>query len=294
MLAPLKHNILMNRLTSEQRTRVISSLIEGCSIRSTVRMTGVAKKTVMRLLLEVGAVAADYQYQVFRNLNCQRIQVDEMWAFVGAKQKNLTEANQANGAIGDIWLWAAIDADTKLVATWLLGDRSASNARAFMSDLASRLSDRVQLTSDGLNVYLTAVERAFGTKIDYAQLQKIYADASEGQKRYSPAECIGCKRVPMIGEPNPAYVSTSYVERHNLSVRMTNRRYTRLTNAFSKKIENHSAAVALGYFAYNFIKIHRTLRVTPAMAAGVTNRLWEVSDLVGLLEASELRVERAA
>jgi IS1 family transposase len=294
MLGPFKHNVFMNRLTSEKREQVISALVEGCSIRSTVRMTGVSKKCVMRLLLEVGSVAADYQYQVFRNLNCQRVQVDEMWAFVGAKQKNLTEANQANGAIGDIWLWAAIDADTKLVATWLLEDRSASTARAFMSDLASRLSERVQLTSDGLNVYLAAVERAFGTKIDYAQLQKIYADTTEGQKRYSPAECIGCKRVPMIGDPDPAHVSTSFVERHNLSVRMTNRRYTRLTNAFSKKIENHSAAVALGYFAYNFIKIHRTLRCTPAMAAGVTTRLWEVSDLVALLEAEEAGLTIAA
>jgi hypothetical protein len=163
-----------------------------------------------------------------------------------------------------------------------------------MSDLASRLSDRVQLTSDALNVYLPAVEKAFGMKVDYAQLQKIYAESQEGQKRYSPAECIGCKLVPMIGEPDPAQVSTSFVERHNLSVRMTNRRYTRLTNAFSKKIENHSAAVALGYFAYNFIKIHRALRCTPAMAAGVTDRLWEVSDLVALLEASERGLERAA
>jgi IS1 family transposase len=294
MLGPFKHNVFMNRLTSEKREQVIAALVEGCSIRSTVRMTGVAKKTVMRLLLEVGAIAADYQYRVFRNLNCQRLQVDECWAFVGAKQKNLTEENRANGAVGDIWLWAAIDADSKLVVTWLLGDRSASTARAFMSDLASRLSERVQLTSDGLNVYLAAVERAFGTKIDYAQLQKIYADTTEGQKRYSPAECIGCKRVPMIGDPDPAHVSTSFVERHNLSVRMTNRRYTRLTNAFSKKIENHSAAVALGYFAYNFIKIHRTLRCTPAMAAGVTTRLWEVSDLVALLEAEEAGLTIAA
>jgi IS1 family transposase len=284
----------MNRLSGEDRSRVIHCLIEGCSIRSTVRMTGIAKKTVMRLLLEVGAVAADYQYQVFRNLSCKRIQVDECWAFVGAKQKNLTSKNVAKGAIGDIWLWAAVDADTKLVPTWLLGDRTASTAQAFMADLASRLSERIQLTSDGLNVYIGAVEKAFGKKIDYAQLQKIYSEPSNAEKRYSPAVCIGCTLTPMIGEPDPAHVSTSYVERHNLSVRMTNRRYTRLTNAFSKKIENHSAAVALGYFAYNFIKIHRTLRVTPAMAAGVTDRLWEVSDLVALLEASERGYERAA
>jgi IS1 family transposase len=285
----------MNRLDSKKREQVISALVEGCSIRSTVRMTGVAKKTVMRLLLEAGAVAADYQYRVFRNLNCQRVQVDECWAFCYAKAKNVTpEIKTKNPDAGDVWLWAAIDADSKLVVTWLLGDRNASTARVFMADLAGRLSQRVQLTSDALNVYLPAVERAFGTKIDYAQLQKIYADTTDGQKRYSPAECIGCKLAPMIGNPDPEHISTSFVERHNLSVRMTNRRYTRLTNAFSKKIENHSAAVALGYFAYNFIKINRTLRCTPAMAAGVTDRLWEVSDLVALLEASERGLERAA
>lgn len=285
----------MNRLSSEQRARVINCLVEGCSIRSAVRMTGVAKKTVMRLLVEVGSVAADYQYRVFRNLDCQRIQVDECWAFCYAKAKNVTpELKAKNPDAGDVWLWAAIDADTKLVATWMLGDRNAATARAFMADLAGRLSERVQLTSDALNVYLPAVERAFGTGINHAQLQKIYADTTEGQKRYSPAECIDCKRVPMIGEPDPVHISTSFVERQNLSVRMTNRRYTRLTNAFSKKLENHSAALALGYFAYNFIKLHRTLRSTPAMAAGVTDRLWEVSDLVALLEASERGLERAA
>jgi IS1 family transposase len=217
------------------------------------------------------------QYRVFRNLNCQRLQVDEMWAFCYAKAKNVTPAIKTkNPDAGDVWLRVAIDAESKLVVTWMLGDRNASTARAFMTDLASRLDERVQLTSDALNVYLGAVEKAFGGKVDYAQLHKIYADTSEGQRRYSPAECIGCKLAPMIGEPDPAHVSTSFVERHNLTVRMTNRRYTRLTNAFSKKIENHSAAVALGYFAYNFIKIHRTLRCTPAMAAGVTDRLWEV------------------
>jgi len=284
----------MNRLDSKKREQVISALVEGCSIRSTVRMTGVAKKTVMRLLLEIGAVAADYQYGIFRNLNSQRIQVDECWAFVGAKAKNLTPENKALGAIGDIWLWAAIDADSKLVISWLLGDRSASTARAFMGDLASRLSERVQLTSDSLNVYPNAVVRAFGTEVDFAQLRKIYGESSEPEKRYSPAVCIGCKKEVIFGDPDPAHVSTSFVERHNLSVRMTNRRYTRLTNAFSRKLENHSASVALGYFAYNFIKIHRTLRCTPAMAAGVTGRLWEVSDLVALLEASERGLERAA
>ena len=284
----------MNRLDADKRERVISALIEGCSIRSTVRMTGVAKKTVMRLLVEAGAVAADYQYRVFRNLPCRRIQVDELWAFVGAKQKNLTPENEARGAVGDIWLWTAVDADTKLVPSWLLGDRNAQTAHVFMLDLASRLSNRVQLTSDSHGAYLRAVESAFGHQIDYAQLQKVYGESIEPEKRYSPATCIGCRRQELIGDPDPKHISTSFVERHNLSVRMMNRRYTRLTNAFSKKIENHAAAVALGYFAYNFIKIHRTLRMTPAMATGVTNRLWEVSDLVALIEAEERGVERAA
>jgi len=294
MLVQLKHNRLMNRLSSEDRIKVISALIEGCSVRSTVRMTGVAKKTVMRLVLEVGAFCSHYQDSAFRNLNCRRVQVDELWAFIGAKQKNLTPENVARGAVGDIWLWTAVDADTKLVPSWLLGDRNAPTARMFMLDLASRLSNRVQLTSDSHGAYLRAVEGAFGHDIDYAQLQKLYGETSESEKRYSPAQCIGCKRQELIGYPDPKYISTSFVERHNLSIRMTNRRYTRLTNAFSKKIENHAAAVALGYFAYNFIKIHRSLRVTPAMAAGVTDRLWDVSDLVAAWEASERAEERAA
>jgi IS1 family transposase len=213
---------------------------------------------------------------------------------VGAKQKNLTPENKALGAIGDIWLWTAIDSQTKLVPSWLLGDRTAATARVFMLDLASRLSERVQLTSDGHSAYLGAVAGAFGNDIDYAQLQKIYGESSEPEKRYSPAVCLGCRREPMIGNPNPAYISTSYVERHNLSVRMMNRRYTRLTNAFSRKLENHAASVALGYFAYNFIQVHRTLRMSPAMAAGVTDRLWSVVDFVALWEASERRDERAA
>jgi IS1 family transposase len=284
----------MNRLDSDKRGQVISALIEGCSIRSIVRMTAVSKKCVMRLLVEAGSVAADYQFRAFRNLSSRRIQVDELWGWIGAKQKNLTPENEARGAVGDIWLWSAIDADTKLVPSWLLGDRTARTAHMFMLDLASRLNNRVQLTSDAHGAYLRAVEGAFGHDIDYAQLQKLYGETSEAEKRYSPAECIGCKLQTLIGYPDQKHISTSFVERHNLSVRMTNRRYTRLTNAFSKKIENHSAAVALGYFAYNFIKIHRTLRVTPAMAAGVTDRLWEVSDLVALIEAEERGLERAA
>ena len=284
----------MNRLDAAKREQVIAAMIEGCSLRSITRMTGVAKKTVARLLLEVGAVCSAYQDRAFRNLSCRRLQVDELWGFVGCKEKNRTPENAARGAVGDIWLWTAIDADTKLVPTWFLGDRGVESAYTFMSDLAGRLRNRVQLTSDGLRVYLNAVESVFGSGVDYAMLVKIYGETSEGQKRYSPAECVGIKRQTVTGDPDPKHISTSYVERHNLSVRMTVRRYTRLTNAFSKKIENHAAAVALGYFAYNFTKIHSTLRCSPAMAAGVTDRLWEVSDLVALLEAEETEAQRAA
>lgn len=286
----------MNRLDSKTRTAVISALVEGCSIRSTVRMTGVSKKTVMRLLIEAGAVASKYQDQVFRNLTCKRIQVDELWAFIVAKQKNVTpEIVAKNPNAGDIWLWIAIDADTKIVPTWMLGGRDAGVASQFLYDLRQRLANRVQLTSDGHKAYLVGMDYAFsGMNVDYAMLVKIYGETAEAQKRYSPAECIGCKRETVIGKPDPKHISTSFAERQNLSVRMGLRRYTRLTNAFSRKIENHSAAVALYYFAYNFIKIHGTLRCTPAMAAGVTDRLWEVSDLVALLEADERGLERAA
>ncbi len=285
----------MNRLTSKQREQVISALVEGCSIRSTVRMTGVCKKTVMRLLVEVGAVCADYQDKVFQNLKCERMQVDECWQFVYCKEKTVTNKILAkNPGAGDAWLWAAIDADTKLVPCWLVGQRTPSAARDFIEDLAGRLANRIQLTTDGLKMYVRAVDRSFGNDIDYAMLTKIYGPPEGPEKRYSPAVCIGCETHTMTGTPDPKHISTSYVERHNLSVRMTNRRFTRLTNAFSKKIENHAAAVALGYFAYNFIKIHRTLRMTPAMAAGVTNRLWDVADLVALWESSEPGKKRAA
>jgi hypothetical protein len=260
-------------------------------------MTGVAKKTVARLLLELGAVCLKYQDRAFRNLSCRRLQVDELWGFIGAKQKNLTPKNRARGAVGDVWLWCAICADTKLVPCWMLSaGREADVASQFLLDLRQRLANRVQLTSDGHKAYIDAVDYAWGgTDVDYAMLVKLYGKPKDSpETRYSPGECIGCKRHAIVGDPDPEHVSTSFIERQNLSVRMTNRRYTRLTNAFSKKLENHAAAVALGYFAYNFIKIHRTLRTSPAMAAGVTDRLWEVSDLVALLEADERGLERAA
>ena len=289
MLKRLKYySYIMNRLNTQTRTRVISCLVEGCSIRSTVRITGVSKKTVTRLLVEAGTVAAEYQDRVLRNLRTRRVQVDELWGFNYCKAKNVTPeiASKVPGA-GDIWLWVAIDADTKLVASWLLGSRDAYCAELFVRDLASRLSNRVQLTSDGYRPYLEAVEGAFGGEIDYAMLVKLYGVEQDNEKRYSPATCIGTAPKAVTGRPDPVHVSTSFIERHNWTVRTNMRRYTRLSNGFSRKIENHEAAVALNYFAYNFIKIHRTLRVTPAMAAGVTTRLWEVSDLVGLLEESE-------
>ena len=281
----------MNKLTDGQRVQVVNCLIEGCSIRATVRMTGVAKKTVMRVLVEVGQVCEEYQDRTLRNLTCRRVQLDELWGFNYCKQKNLTEeiAEKVPGA-GDVWLWVAIDAETKLVPCWRLGDRNAGTAHSFVHDLADRLSSRVQLTSDGHRAYLTAVESAFGSDVDYAMLVKMYgADPSESETRYSPAECIGVNLAVISGRPDPKHISTSFVERQNWSVRTAMRRYTRLSNGFSRKIENHAAAVALYYFAYNFIKIRRTLRVSPAMAAGVTNHLWSVGDLVSLWESEEAK-----
>jgi hypothetical protein len=281
----------MNRLDRASRAAVVSALIEGCSIRSTVRITGVSKKAVSRLLVEIGAVAAEYQNAVMTNLPCRRIQVDELWTFNYCKAKNVTPeiAAKIPGA-GSIWLWVSMCADTKLVPCVAIGGRNASDAHGFISDLASRLRHRVQLTSDGHRPYVEAVEAAFGAGIDYAMLVKLYgndSDASSPERRYSPGECIGAMPTVVTGRPDPRHISTSFVERQNWTVRTTMRRYTRLSNGFSRKIENHMAAVALNYFAYNFIKIHSSLRVTPAMAAGVTERLWSVEDLVDLLIAAE-------
>jgi IS1 family transposase len=254
-------------------------------------MTGVSKKAVSRLLVEAGAVAAEYQDRVMRNLPCRRIQVDEMWGFCYAKERNVTPeiAAKVPGA-GSVWLWVAMDADTKLVPCVMIGDRNGATAHEFVSDLASRLRYRVQMTTDGHRPYLEAVESAFGAQIDYAMLVKLYGntdDAKSPERRYSPAQCIGTVPTVVTGRPEPEHISTSFVERQNWTVRTTMRRYTRLSNGFSRKIENHMAAVALNYFAYNFIKIHTTLRTSPAMAAGVTDRLFDVADLVALLVESE-------
>lgn len=277
--------VSMNKLDNETRCRVVATLVEGNSIRATVRMTGAAKNTVSKLLVELGAACVRYQDEAFRNLNAKRIQVDECWAFCYAKAKNVTpEIKAKNPNAGDAWTWAAIDADSKLIPCWIIGPRDGVTARIFVNDLASRLADRVQLTSDGLAVYLQAVERAFRGDVDYAQLVKVYNETSEGQRRYSPAECVGCTKNVVVGYPDPEHVSTSYIERANLTMRMGMRRFTRLTNAFSKKIENHAAAVALHMMHYNFVRIHQTLRMTPAMAAGVTGKLWEIADIVALLD----------
>ena len=252
----------MNRLDAAARCRVIAALVEGNSIRATVRVTGVAKNTIQKLLLEVGEKSLDYQDRVVRCLSCKRIQVDECWAFCYAKAKNVTpEIKARNPFAGDVWTWAAIDADTKLIPCWVIGPRDGVTARIFVNDLADRFANRVQLTSDGLAVYLQAVERAFRGHVDYAMLQKIYGSPNDGEKRYSPAECIGCERKIIDGDPDPAHISTSYIERANVTMRMGMRRFTRLTNGFSKKIANHMAAVALHMLHYNFVRIHQTLKV---------------------------------
>lgn len=278
----------MNRLSNQARAQVLHLLCEGTSIRAVTRLTGVSKTTVTKLLVDAGMAAKWYQDRVLRNLESKRVQVDEIWGFVGAKHKNADPKKKAAGEAGDVWLWIATDADSKLVASFLVGGRNADWAQAFLDDLADRLANRVQLTSDGHYAYLEAVDMAFAGEIDYAALIKIYGAAPESAKgRYSPAECIGARKETILGNPDPKHVSTSYSERNNLTVRMHQRRMTRLTNAFSKKVFNHECAMALHFLYYNFVRIHQTLRTTPAMAAGVTKRLWEMRDVVNVLEAWE-------
>jgi IS1 family transposase len=274
----------MNKLPSAKRVQVLGMMLEGMSIRAIVRLTSVSKTTILKLLEDCGEAFSDYQDKAFRNLTCKRLQVDEIWAFNHCKQKNVRTAKSAPPQAGDIWTWTAIDADTKLIPSWLVGSRDTYAARAFIGDLASRLSHRVQLTSDGHAPYLQAVEESFGAGIDYAMLVKIYGTPEGTIGRYSPGECIGAEKRPVTGRPDPAHISTSYAERSNLSIRMHDRRFTRLTNAFSKKAENHAHSVALNFMYYNFVRIHQTLRCTPAMAAGVTTKLWEVADMVRVLE----------
>jgi len=274
----------MNRLSTAERARVVASLVEGNSIRATVRMTGIAKNTIAKLLADLGAACSKYQHEKLRGLMAKRVQCDEIWSFVGSKEKNTSAEKKAEGC-GDCWTWTAIDADTKLILSFRLGDRTLATAYDFMHDVAERITNRIQLTTDGHRVYLEAVESAFGLDIDYAMLNKVYRANPEGQTRYSPAKCIGVTSNVISGDPDPKHVSTSYVERQNLTMRMSMRRFTRLTNAFSKKLENHAAMVALYFMYYNFGRVHQTLRVTPAMEAGIADHVWSIEEIVKLLQA---------
>ena len=280
----------MNRLSLSARAQILNLLVEGSSLRSISRVCDVSINTVTKLLVGAGTVCAAYHDQYVANVKSKRIQCDEIWSFCYAKEKNVAKAKAAPGDAGDVWTWTAIDADTKLMVSWAVGDRTAECARAFMDDVAGRLASRVQLTSDGHRVYLDAVLGAFDL-VDSAQLVKLYgAESGKGaEKKYSPSECTGTIKTPVAGSPDPKHISTSYVERQNLNMRMGMRRFTRLTNAFSKKIDNHLHALALYFVFYNFVRVHKTLRMSPAMAAGVSDRLWEIEDIVQLIDAYERR-----
>lgn len=274
---------MANFISMDKRVAVITALVEGCSVRSTSRMTGVSKGAILRLLESVGTACAEYQNRVIRNVTAKRVQVDEIWSFVAAKAKNVKpEHFQDGGFAGDVWTFVALDADTKLAISWLAGARDAGFATAFLQDVSERLANRVQLTTDGHKMYLQAVPDAFGTAIDFAQLVKIFGNDPEAQKRYSPAQCRGIKKVDVIGDPNPVHISTSYIERQNLTMRMCMRRFTRLTNAFSKKLDNHIHSINLFYMWYNFARVHQTLRVTPAMEAGLSSHVWSIQEIAAL------------
>jgi IS1 family transposase len=282
---------MANVISTAKKVAVISALVEGCSVRSTVRLTGVSKGAVLRLLVSVGKACQEYLDVTIRNVPAKRVQVDEIWSFCYAKQKNSTaEMWDRVGYAGDVWTFTAIDADTKLVISWAVGRRDAGCAADFLQDVAGRLSNRIQLTTDGHKMYLLAVPDAFGNNIDYAQLVKVFGDNPEGQKRYSPAQCLGTQRVEVIGNPDQAHISTSFVERQNLNMRMNMRRFTRLTNAFSKKLDNHIAMIALFHTHYNFCRLHQTLRVTPAMEAGLSDHVWSIGEIVNIADKSLLSV----
>ncbi len=281
----VQYAIGMNKLDHAKRVQIINLLVEGNSMRATARIADVAFNTVAKLFIDTARMCADHQDRTFRNLTCKKLQLDEIWSFVYAKQKNVPD--EKRGQAGDVWTWVAIDADSKLVPSWRIGSRDARTACEFVDDLASRLAHRVQITADGHKPYLQAIEGAFGSNVDFAQLVKLYGDTVEGQKRYSPPVCTGAVKTVVMGNPDACCISTSYVERQNLTMRMSIRRFTRLTNAFSKKIENHALSVALHYMHYNFVRIHKTLRVTPAMAAGVSDHVWTIDEIVGLVEEAE-------
>jgi IS1 family transposase len=278
----------MNRLSTEKRVQVVSALVEGNSINAICRMTGVAKHAVLKLIEDIGCSCAEYHHRNVRGLKVRRLQADEIWAFCGAKAKNVSLEKKQQGW-GDVWTWTAIDADTKLCVSYLVGGRSTGWAMDFMQDCASRIVGKPQITTDAHKPYLKAVEEAFGGNANYAVLHKVYG-YEQTDTRYSPATCIGCDMKTISGVPDPKHVSTSFVERQNLTMRMSMRRFTRLTNGFSKKIENHGHAVALHFMHYNFVRVHRTLRVTPAMEAGIASHVWSMEELVCLLDVKELKL----
>jgi len=287
----------MNRLTTEKRAQIIGSLVEGNSIRATVRMTGAAKNTVSKLLVDLGAACAGYQDRALRDLPCTTVECDEIWAYCYSKQRNVPDEHKDTFGYGDVWTWTALCADTKLVPSWLVGERTVEDCLVFMEDLKARLRNRIQLTTDGHQGYVAPVGLTFGRDIDWAQLQKIYrTDPAAARGRYSPPICTGTKVRVLKGDPDPSRISTSYVERQNLTMRMGMRRFTRLTNAFSKKVENLAHAVSLHYMHYNFARVHQSLTITnedgsrtkrtPAMAAGVADHPWTLLEIAALLDSN--------
>ncbi len=273
----------MNKLPLEKQTQIVGLLVEGMSLRAITRLADVSINTVTKLLVDLGTACAKYHDEHVRALQSKRVECDEIWAFIYGKEKNIPEELRGKFGIGSIWTWVAIDADSKLAISYLVGNRDSEYAKVFMYDVASRLKNRVQMTTDGLKAYLDAVEENFGADIDFAQLVKMYGKPLDSEHRYSPAECNGAVKTPIMGNPKAKYISTSYVERQNLTMRMNMRRFTRLTNAFSKKVENHAHAVALHFMYYNYCRIHKTLRVSPAMAAGIEKHLWSIEDLARLM-----------
>jgi IS1 family transposase len=283
----------MNKLSRERRAQILGMMVEGVSIRSIVRMAGVGKNTVVRLLEDAGEAFLDYHDRHVRGVAAKRVQCDEIWSFIGVKAKNRSKSKRATDlTAGDVWTWVALDADTKLAISYRVGGRDSEYAMALIDDLRQRVTTRLQLTTDGHTPYLNAVEEAFGADIDYAMLVKLYGEppaSPDAARRYSPSECVGARKTPITGNPDPAHISTSYIERQNLTMRMAIRRFTRLTNAFSKKVENHAHSVAIHFMHYNFVRRHQTLRVTPAMAAGLTDTWWTLEDMVAVLEEWEAR-----